>query len=56
MNLDIENLTENNFYIYAAKAYENLQCIDENEFTDDLKRIKYLKRYYRSGTNRWFME
>ncbi len=46
MNLDIENLTENNFYIYAAKAYENLQCIDENEFTDDLKRIKYLKRLF----------
>ena len=46
MRFDTENLTVNNFYIYAAKAYENLQCIDETEFNDDLKRIKYLKRLF----------
>ena len=46
MRFDTENLTVNNFYIYAAKANENLQCIDETEFNDDLKRIKYLKRLF----------
>ncbi len=37
-------LTEENFLLYAAKHYDNPNCMDVNEFYDDLKRIKYIKR------------
>ena len=41
------NLTDDNFYLFAAKYYDNPQCIDSEEFEDDLKRIRYLKRLFR---------
>lgn len=37
-------LSDANFYIYAAKAYENPNCIDMLEFEEDLARIKYIKK------------
>lgn len=37
-------LTEANFIVFAIKNYVNPQCMDEDEFNDDLKRIKYIKR------------
>lgn len=43
----IENdikLTSKNFLLYAAKNYQNPKCIDEEEFQEDLKRFKYIKR------------
>ena len=39
----IENLSEDNFIIYAMKAYDRPNCI-MSEFEEDLKRIKYVKR------------
>lgn len=39
----IEDLSENNFLIYAMKAYDRPSCI-MSEFEDDLKRLKYVKR------------
>jgi hypothetical protein len=30
--------------LYAAANYDNPQCYDTDEFYDDLKRFKYLKR------------
>lgn len=39
-----ENLTDENFMLFAAKYYENTHCTDLLEFHDDLKRIRYLKR------------
>ena len=39
----IDNLTDDNFLIYAIKAYTNPNCI-MSEFEDDLKRIKYVRR------------
>lgn len=39
-----DRIDENNFILYAAKNYENYQCLDLTEFHDDLKRFKYLKR------------
>lgn len=42
----IEKLDESNFLLYAAKHYENSQCLDTEEFYDDLKRFKYLKRLF----------
>lgn len=37
-------LTDANFIMYAMKAYQNPHCLDIDEFHDDLKRIKYIKR------------
>jgi len=38
-----DNLTDDNFLIYAMKNYNSPNCII-SEFHDDLKRIKYIKR------------
>lgn len=49
----IEKLDDSNFILFAAKHYNNPQCYDTDEFYDDLKRFKYLKRlfgkYHESG-------
>lgn len=37
-------LTDENLFIYAAKHYYNPKYIDAEEFNDDLKRFKYIKR------------
>ena len=42
----IDNLTEENFIIYAMKCYTSPHCI-LSEFESDIKRTKYLKRLFR---------
>lgn len=42
----IEKLTDSNFLLYAAKHYDNPQCMDIEEFNDDLKRINYIKKLF----------
>lgn len=37
---------DESFLLYAAKYYDNPQCQDIEEFHDDLKRFKYLKRLF----------
>jgi len=39
----IDNLTDDNFLIYAIKCYDNPNCV-MSEFEDDLKRLKYIRR------------
>ncbi len=39
-------IDDDNFVLFAAKHYENSQCYDAEEFYDDLKRFKYLKRLF----------
>jgi hypothetical protein len=39
----IDDLNDDNFMIYAAKAYDKPNCI-LSEFEEDLKRLKYVKR------------
>jgi len=39
-----ENLNEDVFTIFAARHYYNPVCIDADEFHEDLKRFKYIKR------------
>lgn len=39
----IDNLSDDNFLIYAMKAYDKPNCI-MSEFEEDLSRIKYVKR------------
>ncbi len=41
-----DDLTEDNFMMYAIKAYNSPHYI-MSEFESDLKRIKYLKRLFR---------
>lgn len=42
--MKIFDLTEENLLIYAAKNYYNPKYIDAEEFYEDLKRFKYIKR------------
>lgn len=42
----IDVVNEENFVVYAAKHYDNPQCYDTEEFLDDLKRFKYIKRLF----------
>lgn len=42
----MQNLTEENFLIYAMKCYNAPHCII-SEFESDIKRTKYLKRLFR---------
>jgi len=37
-------LTEDTLFLYAAKHYYNPQFSDREEFYEDLKRVKYIKR------------
>jgi len=46
----IDNLTDDNFLIYAMKSYNTPNCI-MSEFEGDLKRIKYIKRLIRKYKN-----
>lgn len=43
-SMNNEFLTEENFILFCQKHYFNSQCSGKNEFVDDLKRIKYVKR------------
>ena len=42
----MQKLDDSNFMLYAAANYDNPQCYDTDEFHDDLKRFKYLKRLF----------
>lgn len=41
-----EELNSKNFMLFAAKSYDNPQCMTEEEFQEDLQRFKYLKRLF----------
>ena len=42
-----EKITPANWQMFAMKHYDNPQADGEEEFQDDLKRFKYLKRLFR---------
>jgi len=42
-----DTLNRRNFELYAAQNYNNPECIDIEEFKEDLARFKYLKRLLR---------
>ena len=44
--MEFDDLNEKNFLLYAMKHYENPQCVEVEEFNDDLKKIKYIKRLF----------
>ena len=39
-----DELNEDNFILFAIKHYENPQAVTEDDFYDDLKRFKWIKR------------
>jgi hypothetical protein len=44
--MSFENLTDENILLYAAKAYDKPNCV-MSEFTEDIKKLNYLKRLFR---------
>jgi hypothetical protein len=52
MNI-FEDLNEENFTLFAIRYYDNPQCTSTEEFYEDLRRFRYLKRllkrYHNTG-------
>ena len=44
--MEFEDLNEKNFLLFAMQHYDNPQCVDVEEFNDDLRKIKYIKRLF----------
>ena len=44
--MKFDDLTEENFLMFAMREYNNMQCTDIEEFYDDLKKVKYIKRLF----------
>ena len=42
-----EKLTKDNIVMYAIRHYDNPSCSGMDEFYDDMKRFKYIKRLIR---------
>ena len=51
--MEFKKLNKDNFMLYAMRNYTNSDCVGMGEFTEDLARVKYVKRllkkYRRSG-------
>ena len=41
-----DDLNDDNILMSAMREYNNMQCTDVEEFYDDLKKIKYIKRLF----------
>ena len=41
-----DELNSDNFVLFASRHYTNNQCVDVEEFYEDLQRFKYLKRLF----------
>ena len=39
-------MNEKNFLLFAMQHYDNPQCVEVEEFNDDLRKIKYIKRLF----------
>jgi hypothetical protein len=46
MDVMYDCINEKNFLLYAAKFYENPACHSVEEFLEDIKRIKYIKKSF----------
>ena len=51
--MNFSELNESNYILFAIKHYENPHCVTREDFDEDMKRFKYLKRllkrYVRGG-------
>ena len=46
-----DELNENNYMLFAIKFYDTPHALTKEEFEDDLKRIKYVKRLLKRYKN-----
>ena len=46
-----DELNEGNYLLFAIKFYDNPQAVTRDDFEDDLKRIKYVKRLLKRYKN-----
>ena len=46
IRMKFDDLNEGTFLMYSMKEYNNIQCVDIEEYYDDLKKIKYIKRLF----------
>ena len=46
-----DELNRDNYLIFAIKFYNNPQAVTKEDFEDDLKRIKYIKRLLKRYKN-----
>ena len=42
--MKFDELNESNYILFAIKHYENPSCVTREDFDEDMKRFKYLKR------------
>ncbi len=49
--MKFEDLNDDTFLMFAMREYNNMQCTDIEEFYDDLKKIKYIKRLFNAYKN-----
>jgi len=49
--MKFDDLNDDTFLMFAMREYNNMQCTDIEEFYDDLKKIKYIKRLFNSYRN-----
>lgn len=40
-------LNDDNYIMFAIKHYDNPQCVTRDDFFEDLKRFKYIKRLFK---------
>ena len=46
-----DELNENNYMLFAIKFYNNPHAVTKDDFEDDLKRMKYIKRLLKRYKN-----
>ena len=46
-----DELNQSNYLLFAIKFYDNPQAVTREDFEDDLKRIKYIKRLLKRYKN-----
>ena len=46
-----DELNESNYLLFAIKFYDNPQAVTKDDFEDDLRRIKYIKRLLKRYKN-----
>jgi hypothetical protein len=49
--MKFDELNKNNYILFAIKFYNNPQTLTKEDFEDDLKRIKYIKRLLKRYKN-----
>ena len=49
--MKFDELNDDNYLLFAIKFYENPHAVTRDDFEDDLKKIKYVKRLLRRYLN-----